>query len=332
MSSTIDFLIPAYQRASVFEAVKSIHDQVEKNQTWDRHSIIVADDASSVGDVDERLRNLISEFPNIDLIRRPNNVGMSKNLYQLALESDGDFIFVLTDDDQLLPNALFHLDDFVKQAETFKAGCVVSPRQVHLETGEMITLEPAMLGGSRYFRPSPINSMRTAHMAHVLSGLLLQRSAINFELWERAHDNAYFPILVVGDIVRAKGVCYRKAPVVRHTVENKVFWNRWGQSSSDVDLRLYQDYHRALDRLIGAASLTQPVHKILMFLATGKQLIRFEGSRALNKRCTADRLPSEPLHLAFTRRFISLAVCSGGRPLRLMQRFISRSKVRRHLS
>lgn len=332
MLPRVDFLIPAYERPSLSTAVESIYNQIVRKNTWHRHSITVADDASCLGDVDGRLTKLKSEFPLIDLIRRPANLGMSENLYQLAFQSDADYLFVLTDDDRLLPGVLDWLDHLLEEAEDTGIGCLVSPRQVRTESGKLITVEPRMLGGARTWPPSATNSMRTAHMAHVLSGLLLRKSAINFASWSKVHGNAYFPLHVVGEIARNTGIAYHPEPTVHHTVDNKVFWSRWGKSSSEIELRLYHDYHRVLHDLSREGSASSSAESFSMFLALCKQLIRLEVSRSLNRRSRDDLLPAGALSYPRTRKLIRVSALFMGRPLKLLQVLISYSKVQRFRS
>lgn len=329
MLPSLDFLIPAYERSSLSTAVESIYRQIARKNTWHRHSITVADDASCLGDVDGRLARLKSDFPFIDLYRRPVNLGMSANLYQLAFQSDADFLFVLTDDDRLLPGVLDRLDHLLEEAEDTGVGCLVSPRQVRTESEKLITVEPRMLSGARTWPPSATNSMRTAHMAHVLSGLLLRKSAINFSSWSKVHGNAYFPLHVVGEIARTTGIAYHPDPTVHHTVDNKVFWSRWGESSSEIELRLYHDYHRVLHDLSTENNGRSSRESLPMFLATCKQLIRLEVSRSLNVRSREYSLPPGPLSYKRTRKLIRISALLMRRPLKLLQLLISYSKVQR---
>lgn len=85
--------IPAYnEEASIERAIRSAAPQCER--------LIVSDNASNDG-TEAVCRRLASEFPNLDYVRQPENIGATRNIISIAAAIGTPFLMVLGAHDHL---------------------------------------------------------------------------------------------------------------------------------------------------------------------------------------------------------------------------------------
>src|SRR5262249_35176714 len=98
-------VIPTRERATtLFHTLRTCLEQ-----RFDRYEVIVSDNAGS-----PPTRAAVESFssPRLRYLRTPRLLSMSSNWDFAVGHAEGDFIFVLGDDDALLPHALTELDRF----------------------------------------------------------------------------------------------------------------------------------------------------------------------------------------------------------------------------
>lgn len=101
----LQILIPTYNHANLLrECLRSIKCQFDSLVS--DVSVLVADNASD-DDTKEVVEEEEKNFPfPLSYTRRPTNVGFARNLFMGMSESSGDWVWLMGDDDFLLPGAL----------------------------------------------------------------------------------------------------------------------------------------------------------------------------------------------------------------------------------
>lgn len=107
----IYFLIPSYNR---YDKLSNLLTQIKKDGN---HNVIVYDDGST----DERYKEIESNFNNVKVIHNNKNNGKAKynetlvNLFDLAIESYGDYFILLADDFVLCKSFINKLNPFLSE-------------------------------------------------------------------------------------------------------------------------------------------------------------------------------------------------------------------------
>ena len=121
----LSLCIPTYNRAALLaDALQSVLTQMdEETRAW--VEIAVSDNASP-DDTEEVVRTLAAAHPGIRLkyARQPHNLGADANIYAAMRQSCGEFLWVLSDDDILLPGALRRVLDEVRANSEADAFCL----------------------------------------------------------------------------------------------------------------------------------------------------------------------------------------------------------------
>lgn len=95
--------------------------------------IIVHDDASTDGSADF----VRSRYPQVTLIESPGNVGFCISNNRMAAQANGEFILLLNNDAELLPDALRTLFAYASKSRT---PAILSLPQYAADTGELIDI------------------------------------------------------------------------------------------------------------------------------------------------------------------------------------------------
>jgi len=145
-----------------------------------------------------------------------------------------------------------------------------------------------------------------------LSGLIVERDAVDLDLWGRIADNAYFPVIILGDLLRRRSALYGSRHLVVHRVYNETFWHRWGDTEAEIASRLFRDYAEAfliIHKRTEGGKVTGVISDIFLL----RELLRLEVSSVLHHdRENLVALKFESHRLNFT--------------LALMQRLLRRSQ------
>lgn len=272
----IEFLIPAYNRPSVERTIDSILSQFVDVADPTRVGVTVADDAGAIFNVLELQRLDWKQYGNLKLTRNQTNVGMSRNLLTMVKESTAKYVFILTDDDYLEDGALHNCVSMLDS--DFPHAGYLTPRIGWDESGSIRVVDCQLSRRScRIIGKSLIDSVRYANQGHILSGLVLRRSAVSVEHWEKFVDNAYFPMAVLSDMLKENTMFYEPKCMVHHTVYNETFWHRWGSNEAAIASRLYVDYVAVLT---SAVNLQQGSRALRIMLGTSllNTLIRHDLS------------------------------------------------------
>jgi abequosyltransferase len=132
----LSLCVPTYNRAAMLtEALNAILSQWESDLSETQRGnmeVLVFDNHSSDG-TPEVLARIQSEFPCLRLtyIRQPQNLGAGTNIVQAIGKAGGAYVFVLSDDDILLPGALSRVFTLAQQYPDVDAFCLNASTFLH---------------------------------------------------------------------------------------------------------------------------------------------------------------------------------------------------------
>lgn len=290
MTRLLSICIPTYKRSStLIRCIDSAVEQVEKYHLSETVGIYVANDASP-DDSAELLRRF-DTLSYVKTVTRPQNLGMSMNIKLMLQEvsSASSFQLIVTDDDYLESDMLCDIVSFLslQQQELKPVPAIWTPRYSYTEDGELYCIVCDRLKSSSAICPSPINVGRYMENGFVLSGLILNAAHIDFEFWNEYAENAFFPVILLGDVLRTHGAFYWKQSIVHHTVLNECHWERWGKNDIAIELRLLTDFVNAYE--IMAVRIGDFVPRLLYYGASLPSMNRRVLDMLISDKLQGDR-------------------------------------------
>ncbi len=103
----LSLCVPTYNRAALLpQALRAILTQITPDMAG-RVEVVILDNASP-DDTPDVVREVQAEFPHAALrsVRRPENIGPDANMCDAPNQAHGTFVYLLSDDDVLLPGAV----------------------------------------------------------------------------------------------------------------------------------------------------------------------------------------------------------------------------------
>jgi glycosyltransferase involved in cell wall biosynthesis len=251
----LSIIIATYNRAeSLRRAIQSV--LAEPGSYFE---IIVGDDGSP-----DHTPDVVQTFvtdPRLRHYRNPVNLGMRENYLKIAREARGDYLFILTDDDWLLPGAL------ERTRQVLRANPDMGYMLSHLPTvDERINHVVGMhrtYPTSRRVPPGVENMAYLVGSAWVLSRQVLKRTLIDWAAWEKFRDNIFFPIIFAGRLLLKAPSYYLAEPLVMHTWFNKVFWNAFGEGQLEIDFNLAVDRYRCMRSILYDYEMIPQVQSVI---------------------------------------------------------------------
>ena len=116
MSTTLSLCVPTYNRAALLsQSLRAILSQITPAMQ-DTVEVVVLDNASP-DNTPQVAAEAQAEFPWVTLryVRRPENIGCDANFTTAHEHAQGEFVYLLSDDDALLPGAVPKLLDLISQ-------------------------------------------------------------------------------------------------------------------------------------------------------------------------------------------------------------------------
>ena len=229
----ISVVIATYKRAGDLDrAIQSV-----RNEPGDYFEIVVGDDGSP-----DHTPEIIARHAGdarLCSYRNDVNLGMQENYLKIARFARGRYLFILTDDDFLLPGALAKV----------KAAIEVHPEAAYL-LSDLPTLDERtsqLIDLHRTYPQDTLAPVGLDSMAHivrsawVLSRQVLKRDAIDWATWEKFRSNIFFPIIFAGRLILQAPAYYMADRLVMHTWFNVVHWQKFGRSKIDIEFNLAAD-------------------------------------------------------------------------------------------
>ncbi len=257
----ITIVIPTYKRAEHFErAIRSVLEQ--PGNFWE---LLLGDDGSPDATPDVIAR--YASDPRVHTYRNIVNLGMQENLIKIVRMASGRYVFILTDDDYMLPGALEktrHLIDANPDAGYFLSHLPTiderSGQVVHWHrTFKQNTVLPASLQ----------NMAQSVGSAWVLSRQVLRYDLIDWETWEKFKMNIFFPIITAGRVLLKAPMVYLAEPLVMHTQFNQVFWDKFGANELEIQFNLDRDAHRCMRAILHDYPTTPEIQQTIEHWETG---------------------------------------------------------------
>ena len=125
MTPQLSLCFPTYNRAALLDlALRAVLDQITP-EAAEQVEIVVLDNASpdDTPAVVAQAKELFPQF-NIRALRHSENIGPDANFYEAVKEAQGQFVYLLSDDDILLPGAVTRMLTLIEENPTFDAFCL----------------------------------------------------------------------------------------------------------------------------------------------------------------------------------------------------------------
>jgi glycosyltransferase involved in cell wall biosynthesis len=246
----ISFIIPTYRRAkNLRRCLASVLADPDP-----RIEVVVNDNASP-----DETPAVVAEFaadPRIRYHRNLENIGMPRNVLETMRRAQGEYLFVLTDDDRLRAGAIPALRAALRANPM--VGYVFSPVVSVREADERVIGGISPFDRDRRISPGPGAALLAGRTAYILSRQVIRRDAIDFAWFAKAVANAYFPCMVAAEIALRFPVLYVAEPMVWHCVNNVQHWNEFGKNWREIYHRTHMDYLDALRDTFRYHQLTAP--------------------------------------------------------------------------
>lgn len=265
----LEFLIPSYKRiASAFAAAESVISQINAENDLLAVTVWLQDDATP-GITDQFL---LSEAErrclSIRVTRNQSNLGMSRNILAMMSQSVADFCTVLTDDDKLQPGALASIASYLHSSmlRDGTVGGFFVPRFCYLESSEYQFIVCSPFEDDALILPSRLSAVRFCKNGFVLTGLFVRPKLIDYGLWRRHADNAFFPVIYFGALLMDSKVLFINRNWFVHVVFNKCHWEAWGSTELRQLKRLFFDY---LDAFTIVSDLGRSLDPLMLIAGGG---------------------------------------------------------------
>ena len=125
MIPLLSLCVPTYNRAGLLDqALRAVLDQITPEMAG-RVEIVVLDNASPDA-TPAVVARAQSDFPHLPLraLRHPQNIGPDANFYAAVKQAQGEYVYLLSDDDILLPGAVARLLSLIQEHPGFDAFCL----------------------------------------------------------------------------------------------------------------------------------------------------------------------------------------------------------------
>ncbi|MBI2061485.1 MAG: glycosyltransferase family 2 protein [Nitrospirae bacterium] len=215
-SPRISIVIPTYRRAAnLRECLQSVLKESDSDL-----EIVVSDNASP-----DDTPQVVSSFrdPRLRYVRNESNLGLSMNVHNVWKFARGSHAFFLTDDDLLLPGALREVRRILR--EDPEIGLILSHLERFNDEGTPVSSWSGF-PNSRRFSAGADALESLFHPCFVLSRTVLRRDLIDWEGHLRHIDSLFAQMYVTGIALKKAPAYYTAFPLVKHRVNNKVYYDR----------------------------------------------------------------------------------------------------------
>ena len=214
----LSICIPTYNRLADLKAcLVSVFGAIDVVGRKDMFEILVSDNASDDG-TGEYIKSITKYSNSYNLIAWTNetNIGAIRNVKELIGYASGEYVFMLTDDDYLMPNALSVLDGYLDKGYSFiKTAIVIN----------LIKSKQCLYYGTKTDISDNVNHddfIEIMRFSHVLSGCIVKNSNSLLDALENS-NNAY-PSLEMCALNAGRCISIAE-PIVFHQWENIISWD-----------------------------------------------------------------------------------------------------------
>jgi glycosyltransferase involved in cell wall biosynthesis len=227
--------------------LQSVFAAIEAYGSNDQIEILVSNNASNDG-TEEFIKEIPNRRPNIRIITWTNNynIGFIRNIKLVMSRATGEYIFFITDDDLLLPNALVVV---TKALEEKSYSFLKTANITYLMKEKQCFYQGLKNAISDDLDPRRF--IEIMKYTHILSGCIVKNSD-ELHLTLGRTQNIYPSIEMCA--LSAGNCKFINEPVVIHLWENEVFWD------ADVDMSTEKAKLNNLHRDFQLALLHIPAH------------------------------------------------------------------------
>ena len=253
--SLITVVIATYKRAEHLDrAIRSV-----LSQPGDFWELLIGDDGSP-----DHTPEIIARYkddPRVRHYRNTVNLGMQDNLLRIVRESRGRYVFILTDDDYMLPDALEKTKVLIEKYPD--AGYFLSHLPTVDERSGKIVHWHKTFEQDTFVEPSIQSMAEIAGSAWVLSRQVLRYDLIDWATWEKFKMNIFFPLIAAGRMLLKAPMAYLAEPLVMHTQFNEVFWEKFGRNELEIQFNLDRDAYRCMRAILHDYEPTSEVQRTI---------------------------------------------------------------------
>lgn len=234
----LQICIPTYKRPDgAIRAAESVLSQIT-DANRGKVRVVIFEDHGTASDFD-RIREALAGRRFVDLKEQPENKGMSANILDLLSSCTAQYAMLLTDDDWMPSGSLDHI---LPVLESGLPDIVYGPRYSYTEDDLLHTIATRSFRRTTVFKGTTLNCGRYSTDFFILSGLVLKPALIDYELWKRNIENAFFPVLFGYSVMKSRTCMYLDKEIVHHVVLNVCHWERWGTNMAAQNIRLATDW------------------------------------------------------------------------------------------
>lgn len=158
--------------------------------------------------------------PRISFRKNSENLGLVKNYLQIIEDASGDYVYVLTDDDYLLPGSVPVLKTFIEQ---YRPDAFITDKFCYLIKSKKLLLLSAST------ESKPPGCMTAAEWAHFMicatafTSVCFRKSRLDLDVLKKQVGDNLYPSMVLCGLF-GRQVAYLAVPTAVHTWENETFW------------------------------------------------------------------------------------------------------------
>jgi len=250
----LSICIPTYNRA---DYLKKCLESVVSQDAFNCNDIevLISDNASK--DATERVaRSFQGRFKNIRYIKNNINLDVERNILNLLNNFQGDYFFLLCDDNILLSGSL----KILKKAIINNPDCslFLSGYENYFEKQKRIGIHQAFNESKKISKDNISDLVKIYYDSHLLSRMCLKRDFIDVEGFKRHIGSLYSHMYLVGFAALNGTTYFIKELLNRNMTENKYYWIYPDGQMMKARIKLLKDlrkfnkdfYERAKEKLI----------------------------------------------------------------------------------
>lgn len=212
----VSICIPSYNRPQeLLRLLKSI-DSENTSQV----QIVICEDKSPER---EKIRNSVKEFAqsaNFDIkyLENIQNFGFDKNLRELILNADGEFILFMGDDDMFVPKALDQYINFLKSHTEY--GYILRSYRNIYKNNEIEYFR--YYKGNKIFKPGVNTYIELFDKSVFISGFCIKRDYVLPYMTDRLDGSLLFQLYLLGEVCIRYPSAYCDITITQAIVGNSV--------------------------------------------------------------------------------------------------------------
>lgn len=232
--------IPTYNRVDYLKkCLESVVSQGGFN--CDDIEVLISNNASE-DDTEKVVKSFQGRFKNIRYIKNDVNFGVEKNILKLLNNFQGDYFFLLCDDNILLPGSL----KILKEAIIDNPDCslFLSGYENYFEKQKRIGIHQAFNESKKISKDDIFDLVKIYHDSHLLSRLCLKRDFIDVEGFKRHIGSLYSHMYLVGFAALNGTTYFIKELLNRNMTENRYYWIYPDGQMMKARIKLLKDLRR----------------------------------------------------------------------------------------